>query len=215
MRVPWKPPFGGSKSPDRVAPRSGGLTQAAVVATPEGWCPVERLVAGTLVLTFDAGLKPLRGVQRRQMWAQKGPSPELTWPLDVPRGVLGNRSPVLLPPDLNLLVESDLAEQLYGDPFVLIPIKALDGMLGIERKRPDGPLEVVNPIFDTDQVVFANGATLVHCPAVPGQTDAAYNLLRGKAARDVAQDFAANGAASCDSSVLSGQAARAEGAKRS
>ncbi len=214
MLVPWKRPFGGPKKPDKALPRAGGLTKGAFVATPDGWCPAENLVPGTLVLTFDDGLKRLRELRRQGIWTGKGPFPELTWPLDVPRGVLGNRSAMLLPPDLNLLIESDLAEELYGDPFALIPIKALDGVLGIERTPPNGPQEVVNLIFDADQVIFVNGSSLVHCPLVPGQTDEGYNLLRGKAAREVAQDFAANGAPSGDAPILSAQAARAAGAKR-
>lgn len=147
---------------------ASGFAAGTEVATTEGWRPVEALAPGDRVLTFEHGSQPVRAVQRGLLWRGAAPCPEPLWPLLVPAGALGNTSPLTLLPEQSVLVESDLAEDLYGDPFVLLSVRYLEGALGIRRVAPGlgQPVEVVIPLFDQPEIAFANGAALILCPAL-------------------------------------------------
>lgn len=119
-------------------------------------------------------------------------------PLYVPAGALGNSSPLVLMAEQNVLVESDLAEEQFGDPFVLVPAMALEGVLGIWRMPPPEPQDVYGLSFERDEIVFTNGAALVFCPqqfergtmplhTVEAESD--YRVLPLEAARMVAHDL--------------------------
>ena len=82
----------------------------------------------------------------------------------MPAGALGNRGDMMLLPGQTVMIESDAAEEAYGDPFALIPAAALDGFRGIERVVPDARFEVVTLHFAQDEIIFANIGALFHCP---------------------------------------------------
>lgn len=145
-----------------------GLVSGTRIATGFGWRPVEAIAEGDLVMTFDHGLRPVTEVRRARLWFGPARSPRAQLPLAVPVGALGNSAALLLLPEQNVLVESDLAEEMFDDPFALIPAAALDGFRGIGREKPEGELEVVVLKFDTDEVIYANGTGLVHCSALDG-----------------------------------------------
>ncbi len=143
---------------------AAGLVAGTMVATAMGWRPVEALAKGDLILTFDRGLQPLRGVTRGLHWDADTLCPEALWPLRVPAGALGNQQDMTLLPEQAVMIESDTADMLYGDPFTLIDAADLDGYRGIERMPPVVEIEVIQLQFDNDEVVFANSGALVHCP---------------------------------------------------
>lgn len=147
-----------------LADISSGIISGTKVATTIGWRPVEAIAAGDMVLTFDGGLQPVAEVRRRVVWGG-GREDHRHWPLHVPAGAMGNARPMLLLPDQTVLVESDAAEELTGDPFALIPARALDGFRGIAPAAPAMRLEIVQLAFETDEIVFANVGALVYCPA--------------------------------------------------
>ena len=68
-------------------------------------------------------------------------------------------------PEQSVMVESDTADMLFGDPFTLLNAADLEGFRGIERDYPTGEIEVVQLQFDEDEVVFANAGALVFCPS--------------------------------------------------
>ncbi|SFK04231.1 Hint domain-containing protein [Celeribacter neptunius] len=144
---------------------TSGLTAGTQVATQNGWRDVESLQVGDKVLTFDAGLQPVRRLSRSWTYVDYGTAPRHTWPLCVPAGALGNKTELHLLPEQSVMVESDAGETMFGDPFTLVPAQALDGYKGIAPERPRKPMEVVTLEFDTEQVVFANVGALFHCPA--------------------------------------------------
>ena len=144
---------------------ASGLVTGTMVATAMGWRPVEALAKGDLILTFDRGLQPLRGVTRGLHWEVDTICPEVLWPLMVPAGALGNEHDMTLLPEQAVMIESDTADMLYGDPFTLIHAADLDGYRGIERMPPMMELEVIQLQFDADEVIFANSGALVHCAA--------------------------------------------------
>ena len=156
---------GGYQS-DKASGLSTGLVAGTWVATAIGWRPVEAIAKGDMVLTFDRGMLPVREVTRSRHWQGDTVCPPSLWPLMVPAGALGNQEPMALLPEQYVMVESDTADMLFGDPFSLLEAAGLDGFRGIERALPADGLEVVQLHFDEDEVVFANAGALVFCPGV-------------------------------------------------
>ena len=142
-----------------------GLVAGTKVATREGWRPVEGILAGDECLTFDGGLQPVVQVTRRTLERDALRSDPANWPLIVPAGALGNREEMILLPDQSVLVESDTAEAVFGDPFAMIPALALTGLRGIHRAPPQAAFEVITLGFACEEVVYANAGALFHCPA--------------------------------------------------
>lgn len=141
-----------------------GIVAGTKVASRMGWRPVEAIAAGDEVLTFDGGLQAVVAVERRTVVSDACNTPEEDWPLFVPAGALGNREEMLMLPGQTVLIESDAAEEAFGDPFALIPAVALDGFRGITRIVPEARLEIVTLHFAQDEIVFANVGALFHCP---------------------------------------------------
>jgi len=142
-----------------------GLLSGTRVATGHGWRPVQALCAGDRVVTFDAGVQPICGVSRHPVWTGESACPSRFWPLEVGRGVLGNRAPLRVMPHQVLMVESDMAETLWGDPFALLPGVALEAAPGVARVMPDPGSEVVVLHFESEQVIFAENGLMALCPA--------------------------------------------------
>ncbi|MCC6001028.1 MAG: Hint domain-containing protein [Pararhodobacter sp.] len=143
----------------------GGICAGTLVATEMGWLAVQDLRAGDRVVTFDNGMAPVQEVAISRLATHAGRLPRAFWPLRVPTKALGNRQEMLLQPEQAVLLESDAAEALYGDPFVLIHAAALEGYHGIKRVAPPAELQIVSLRFRDDQVIYANGMVLIHCPA--------------------------------------------------
>ncbi len=140
-----------------------GMIAGMRVATGYGWRPVEAVAAGDVVLTFDNGMQRVTGVTRQVMWAGAVGSPE-DWPLLVPEGVLGNPEPMTVLPGQAIVIESDVAETLSGEPFVTIPAAALAGFRGIQRHLTARHVDVVLLSFAEEQAIFSNCGALFLCP---------------------------------------------------
>ncbi|WP_323038314.1 Hint domain-containing protein [Gemmobacter sp.] len=141
-----------------------GLLDGTLIATPDGWQAVERLEPGDRVLTFDGGPQPIVAVQMALVQAGRD-WPQAHWPLAVPDGALGNRGPLRLLPGQPVLLESDLAEEMFGDPFALIPAAALQGWRGIAPGPPMAQECVRLLVLSVDEVIYAAGQVLLYCPA--------------------------------------------------
>lgn len=144
---------------------AGGLIAGTLVATDLGWQPVQDLRAGDRVVTFDNGMQRLRSVRIASLWTAQNEAPRRVWPMQVPARVLGNRTEMTLMPEQAVLIESDAAETLYGDPFMLVSAGTLDGHKGITRVPPQREITVATLEFEGDEVVYVNGTLLAHCPA--------------------------------------------------
>ncbi|MCB1388468.1 MAG: Hint domain-containing protein [Rhodobacteraceae bacterium] len=154
----------GLQCPD-VASLAQGLIAGTLVATDLGWQPVEDLQAGDRIVTFDHGMRPLKAVRISTLHTAAGSAPSGVWPLSIPAGVLGNRTAMRVLPGQPLLIESDAAEVLYGDAFLMVPAGVLDGYKGIQRVAPEREVTVVTLEFEGDEVVYTNGTLLVQCAA--------------------------------------------------
>lgn len=176
---------------ETLTPHTAGLTASTKVATEIGWRPVTALCEGDRVLTFDNGLQPLREVIRHRVCTADARRDPLAWPLAVPADALGNLSQLVVMPGQSVLVESDLAESLMGDPFALIEALHLEGVNGIARAVPPYDLEIVTLHFDDDQIVFGAGGALFLCEGPGSLTDepgvAPYRVLSEQEAAFVVQ----------------------------
>ena len=192
-----------------------GLSMDTKVASSMGWRKVEALTEGDKVLTFDAGMQPVSKISRLQLWNSDGPCPERFWPLHVPAGALGNRDVMTLLPNQCVMIESDAAEEAYGDPFTLIPAAALDGVNGIRRTEPTPGFEVLIIHFESDQVVFGNSGALFFCPCARDLLERAFEPVEQSSyvvrplveARVLAKEIQAATAAVCDMSQCEGMVA--------
>ena len=139
-----------------------GIMAGTKVATAVGLRAVETLKAGDKVLTFENRMQPLEWVERRIVWCGRN-AEELAWPLHVPAGALANRDEMFLMPAQAIVIDCELAEQVFGTPYVRVPATALIGRFGITRQRPETAIEVVRFGFAKGEVVFANSGAMFHC----------------------------------------------------
>jgi hypothetical protein len=143
--------------------RTTGLVSGTKVATNAGWARVETIREGQQVLTFDGGLQTVVGITRHALMADT--MNIASWPLTVPAGALGNREDMMILPHQSVMIESDAAEVMTGDPFALIPGATLVGFRGITQIRPAEWVEVIQLHFAQDEIVFANIGALFLCRA--------------------------------------------------
>lgn len=153
----------GPENSDQVGPSviAEGILGTTMIATPQGWCAADTIDVGAEVLTFDAGPQPVTQVYHHPLCE----TPTGFWPLLVPGWALDNREDVRLLPEQKILIETDLAEDLYGDPFALIPARALEGWRGIARSRPLEPSAAVQVRFAQHQLIYASRGLLLCCPS--------------------------------------------------
>lgn len=144
---------------------ASGMVSGTKVATNIGWRVAEAIAPGDQVLTFDGGMQVVTSITRSVLWSSAKNCPEHLWPLEVPAGALGNMNEMMLLPEQNVMIESDAAEDVFGDPFMLIPAVALDGFRGITRVKPHLEVVVYTLHFEREQVVFACSGVLFHCPS--------------------------------------------------
>jgi len=143
-----------------MALREDGLLPGTLVATGTGWRKIETVRPGEMVLTFDSVMQPVAEVHELTIPYHALP-PHKAFIMVVPRGVLGNRRQIELLPLQEIIIESDFAEEQYGDPFVLIQALMLDGFDGIHRKPLHGDLSIYMPTFAQEQLIHTCGTALV------------------------------------------------------
>jgi hypothetical protein len=159
--------------------KTRGLLAGTRIATVMGWRAVESLAPGDMVLTFDNGLQHLVDVRRETFWVADMMAPALFSAVFVPAGALGNSTDLELLPDQGVLIESDAACDALGDPFAVVPAKALDGLRGITRIAPRTQVEVITLVFANEQVIYAEGGALIHCPRTHLRLDELGRDIRG------------------------------------
>jgi hypothetical protein len=153
-----------------------GIAEGTQIAAAAGWRRIEDLRPGDRVLTVDAGLLRLRGIQRQVPVLQASELPESARPLALPPRALGNREPTILLPDQAVMIESEAAEAIYGDPMALLPARALIGLRGIAPALSAAPTVSFQLLFDAPQLVYANVGAMFLCPAAAQDASAAPGL---------------------------------------
>ncbi|MDD7969764.1 Hint domain-containing protein [Roseinatronobacter alkalisoli] len=147
-----------------VALREDGLLPGTLIGTASGWRGVETIQPGDLVLTFDNGMQRIEANHKVTI-AQASLPAHKAFMMVIPAGVLGNRKQITLLPCQEVIVESDLAEIDFGEPFVLIQALMLEGYGGIHRAPITGDVTVHMLTFASEQVIHCAGAALVSARA--------------------------------------------------
>ena len=145
--------------------RRSGLLHHTSVATPGGWQDVEAIRVGDRILTFDHGYQAVTALERVINWPDHKTCPDHAAPFEVPAGALCNADQIWMLPNQLVVVESDTAEALTGDPFALLTVEMLNGWKGICRVAPRAPHLVVILHFARDQVIYAGDGALVFAQA--------------------------------------------------
>lgn len=190
--------------------QTSGLVAGTKVATKSGWAPVETIQTGQKVLTFDGGFQTVIAVTRHVLIANTNDA--AAYPMTVPSGALGNLEVMTILPHQPVMIESDMAEEMTGDPFALIPASTLGGVRGIIQARPSSHIEVIELYFAQDEIVFANIGALFLCRKKAdlmsdmGTTD--YEVLPIETARDLTDCLAAEGKNASRSTTSTATAAR-------
>lgn len=176
-----------------VATLSHGMMVGTRVASNLGWRAIDALAVGDKVLTFDHGMQEITGIRRAHVWLDAPETAEVMWPVVIPEGALGNREELVLLPDQGVMVESDAAQDLHGDPFAILTAHSLVGLHGIHRRQPLQRVELVAVYFEHDEVIYAEGGALIHCPADMSTLDKfldaaapTYRVLSGEEAEELA-----------------------------
>ncbi|MDB4185761.1 Hint domain-containing protein [bacterium] len=173
-----------------------GLTSGTRVATSMGWRQVNAIAVGDLVLTFDHGMQKVTEVSRSMAWVDAPWTAERMWPVHIPAGALGNYAEMTVLADQGLMIESEAALDQHGDPYAVVPALSLVGVRGITRRAPRDQIEVITLTFEAEQVIYAEGNLLAHCPASCVSLDTmlnrdqnAYEVLSVKDATFLAECF--------------------------
>jgi len=122
-----------------------------LIRTPGGDVPVETLMPGDLVETFDEGAQPVRWAGSRTVKAAG-----MLAPIRIRGGVFGAHDTLMVSPQHRVLVRDAMAEMLFGEDEVLVAAKDLINDMTI-RQIPGGDVTYVHLLFDTHQVVWSNG----------------------------------------------------------
>lgn len=176
-----------------IATLSHGLMTGTRVASNLGWRAIDALAVGDKVLTFDHGMRMITEIRRAHVWLDAPETAEMMWPVVIPEGALGNREDLVLLPDQGVMIESDAAQDMHGDPFAILTAHSLVGLRGIHRRQPMQRVELVAVYFEHDEVIYAEGGALIHCPADMSTLDKfldaatpTYTVLSGEAAEELA-----------------------------
>ncbi len=147
-----------------------GITSGTRIATADGWRTVDALTIGDRIPTLDSGPQNLVAITRATRFVRKNTPPDFASPVHVPAGVIGNSEPMVLLPEQMVMIESDEALARTGDPFALVPAKALVGYREAERFRALRSFEVFTLHFRNDEMIYVDGGALVLAQAaVPGE----------------------------------------------
>lgn len=167
-----------------------GLMAGTKVASNLGWRTVDALAVGDLVLTFDNGMQQITELYRHSCWHGGRNTPEAHWPLIVPVGALDNRTELTLTADQGVLIESDAAAEIFGDPFAIVPAHVLVGVRGIRRQAPEDKIDMISVYFAEEEVIYVEGGTLIYCPpntlALDGFLNAADTVYEMLSTQDAA-----------------------------
>jgi hypothetical protein len=134
-----------------------------MIATDKGLVAVEMLRPGDLVMTRDAGLQPLVWVGIRRLGKADLAARENWRPVRIGAGALGDHLPerdVLVSPQHRVLVRSPIADRMVDSAEVLVPAKDLTTLPAIDRADDVKRVTYVHLLFETHQIVFAEGAEM-------------------------------------------------------
>ncbi|WP_425101063.1 Hint domain-containing protein [Tropicibacter sp. S64] len=165
------------------------FTKGTLIRTPRGEVPIERLRVGDLVVTRDNGPQPLIWTGRRHVGRGKLIRMPKLLPVRIAPGLVGASRPLLVSPQHGMVLRVDGEERL-------VRATHLARMAGGQARVARGCRGVtyMHLMFETHQIVFANGAASESFYPGP-QAMAALDTASRGAVLDLFPDLREHGAA--------------------
>jgi hypothetical protein len=139
------------------------FTRGAMISVPAGQRAVEDLQVGDLVLTADRGPRPIVWIGSRHLKRDDLVLHERLRPISIAAGAFGfalPTAPTAFSPQHRVLVRSRIAERMFGVAEVLVAVRQLLPLPGIEValpcSKPEG-VEYFHILLDRHEIVAANG----------------------------------------------------------
>ncbi|CUH89063.1 hypothetical protein PH5382_03008 [Phaeobacter sp. CECT 5382] len=122
------------------------------IETIKGALAVENLEIGTLVVTRDNGLQPLRWIGRSTRRATGRSAPVVFL-----ANALGDHGRIAVSPNHRILITSELAVLLFGQSEVLVKAKHLVNDTTIRVQADGQAVTYVHLLFDQHEIISGNG----------------------------------------------------------
>lgn len=133
------------------------FTPDAQIDVPGGTKAIEDIVVGDLVETMDDGAQPVRFVLRQTVRACGKFAPIL-----FEAGSIGNDRDLTVSPEHRMLIDDWRAQLTMGCDEVLVAAKHLVNGTTV-RVLEGGAVTYIHLLFDTHQIIFANGCASESC----------------------------------------------------
>lgn len=137
------------------------FTCGVQIEVPGGSLEIEQLCVGDVVVTKNNGLQRIRWRGKRAYdHAEIVKNPKLR-PIRIVAGALGNGLPkrdLLVSRQHRMLVQSKIAQRMFGTSEVLIPAIKLTALPGIFVDQEVESVEYFHLLFDQHEVIYAEGA---------------------------------------------------------
>jgi hypothetical protein len=130
--------------------------RGTLILTDTGECPIENLQVGDLVMTRDHGLQPIRWVGYSTAVAQGKLAPVL-----IARGAMGGGMPkrdLYVSRQHRMVLQSKVAERIFGTAEILAPAIKLIAMPGIEVTARPTTVTYFHMMTDRHEIIFAEGS---------------------------------------------------------
>jgi hypothetical protein len=163
MYMPADDQMQGETAEVQLAQRTRGIASGTVVATLDGYLPVDFLSTGDRVVT-RAGMRILRKIAVERFSGQT---------VRIGASALGHDRPeqdLTLPADTLILLRDWRAQAIYGQDQALVPVERLVDGEYVLREDVLG-MRLYELIFDTPQIVYAEGVE-IYCNGLPAVEEA-------------------------------------------
>ena len=137
------------------------FVRGALVETTEGRRCVERLKIGDVIVTQLHGPQQIRWIGNRRFRRKDIDANPKLRPIRILTGALGGGLPMrdlLVSRQHRMLVQSKIAERMFGRPEVLISAIKLTEIPGIFIDDTVEDVEYFHLLFDQHEIIFAEGA---------------------------------------------------------
>ena len=136
------------------------FTAGTMIETPSGERAVERLRAGDMVWTADAGIQPIRWIHQRRISRAELRADETLRPILIGQHAFGRGTPerpLRVSPQHRVCISGWRAELFFGAPEVLVPACQLVNGDKITQPLPGEDVVYVHFLLDGHQIVRSNG----------------------------------------------------------
>ncbi|MTI00525.1 Hint domain-containing protein [Roseibium sp. RKSG952] len=137
------------------------FTRDTLILSERGPVRVQDLRTGDMIPTKGHGMQPLRWIGRRRFDTGSLEDNAKRRPVRILAGALGGGLPerdLLVSRQHRMLVQSKIAERMFGASDVLIPAIKLIALPGIFVDETVESVEYFHLLFDRHEIVFAEGA---------------------------------------------------------